>query len=67
MTLGPITEGRGCYSGDVLDVIGDVHGAAGAKDFVQAFDEMCLLGRGPLLNGSLGEFVRGHVLEVHVT
>jgi hypothetical protein len=54
---------RGC-SGDVLDVVGDVDRAAGAEDLVEAFEELRLLGRGSLLNGSLGKLVRSHVLEV---
>ena len=64
MALGPVAEGRGGCSGDVLNVVGDVHRTAGAEDLVEAFHEVRLLRRGPLLDGSLGEFVRGHVLEV---
>ena len=64
VAFAPVAEGRRGCSGDVLDVVGDVHGAASAEDLVEAFHELRLLGRGSPLNASLGEFVRGHVLEV---
>jgi hypothetical protein len=66
VALAPAGRSRG-YSGDVLDVVGDVHGAAGAKGLVQALHEACLLGRGSPLDSSLGEFVRSDVLEVDRT
>src|SRR5579872_4021728 len=64
VAFAPVAEGDGGCSGDVLDVVGDIHGTAGAEDLVQASEEVTLLGRGSLLNGGLGEFVRGDVLEV---
>jgi hypothetical protein len=64
VAFAPVAEGRGGGSGDVLDVIGDVDGAAGAEDLVQPFHELCLPGRGSSPDGGLGEFVRGDVLEV---
>jgi hypothetical protein len=39
----------------------------GAEDLVEAFHEPRLLGRRSPLNGSLGEFVRGDVLEADRT
>jgi hypothetical protein len=67
VAFAPVAEGRGGCSGDVLDVVGDGHGAAGAEDLVQAFHEVRLLGRSSSLNSSLGEFVRSDVLEVDRT
>ncbi|MFJ9844332.1 hypothetical protein ACIRYZ_28525 [Kitasatospora sp. NPDC101155] len=62
MALAPVAEGPGGGSGDVLDVVGDESGAAGAEKLVQALDEVRLRGRSPSLNGSLGELVGSDVL-----